>query len=144
MWYCKKKGPAGWSSNNAKPKSSAPVIDAGLFRDIITIETPKITKPDGMGGGIYGWSLVEKCWGYIESVDPGKARTLFGFEEAQVRQHGVWIISIRYSRNAQPLATDMRATFSNIVCRINSIVNVNNYNYEFKLYCTKAGEIPLA
>lgn len=133
MWYCN----SGWSYKSNKRNSTAPIIKAGRFRNLVTIQTPQIIQPDGGGGGVYGWSEVVKVWAYIKTYDAGTTHNYAWFEEAQLRDHRKWLVTIRYPY--QQLTTAMRLLFKDQVLEIDGIVNVNEYNWEVQLYCREDG-----
>lgn len=134
MWNCK----GGMFRCGAGRKNVVPIIPAGEFRNLVTIETPQIIIPDGGGGGEYGWSEVIKVWAFIQTYNAGMRGNRTQFEEAQMRERRVWLITIRYP--AVKLTTAMRLLFSTHVLEIDSIVNVNELNWETQLYCTEDGD----
>jgi len=135
MWNCH----GGWFKCGAgKKNNTIPIIDPGQFRNLVTIQTPMITIPDGGGGGIYGWSEVIKVWAFIKTYDAGTRGNRTQFEEAQMRERRAWLITIRYP--AVHLTTAMRLLFDTHILEIDSIVNVNEINWETQLYCTEDGD----
>lgn len=115
-----------------------PVIPINKFRHLVQIQVPNLFIPDGGGGGEYGWSDVATVWAYIQTFNPGTGGNRSQFEEAQLRERRQWIITIRY--DPVHLDTSMRLLFNGHILEIDSIVNVNEVDWEIQLYCTEDGD----
>lgn len=114
-------------------------IVAGKFRELITIETPEITVPDGGGGGIYGWSRVARVWAALNTFEPGNQNQK-NFQEGQMRANRQFHFTLRYGNESYNLTTAMRVLYRTFILQVYAVVNVDYLNWTVELYCENMGK----
>lgn len=101
----------------------------------VTIQQPTLT-PDGMGGGTHNWSDVATVWANVTTTAPSNTLNVEEWTSDQFRTTRYYIVVLRYRGN---LTTDMRLMHRNRVLEILSIIDINERNWECRLYCKEGG-----
>jgi SPP1 family predicted phage head-tail adaptor len=129
------RGACGKSSSKAA--KIIPIVDAGMFRQRITIQTPALVR-DNRGGGVYNWSPIATVWAHIKTITASGLgdRNRKQFEEAQFRAQNHYIITIRYG---DTITTAMRVLYNGLDLEIFSVVNVDVLNWIVELHCKESG-----
>lgn len=121
----------GGNSASSRAASIIPSIQAGSYRQKVTIQTPTLI-PDNRGGGVYTWSDVATVWARVETYSAGDWRNRAFFEYGQLQGRNAYLISMRYGNT---LTTKMRTLFNFQALQIDAIENVDSLNWEVRLYC---------
>ena len=110
-------------------------MKAGLMRHRVTIQQPTLL-PDGMGGGTYTWSNVATVWANVTTTNPASSLNIEEQTSDQFRSVQYYIVVMRYRGNLQ---TNMRLIYRGRVLQILSIVDINERQWELRLYCREGG-----
>ena len=125
------RGCCGSNSPSAKPANIIPIVQAGTYRQKVTIQTPSLVQ-DNRGGGVYTWSDVATVWASVDTFSASEYRNIAYFQQGQLQGRNAYVVRMRYGNT---LTTAMRIVFNFQALQIDSIVNVDSVNWEVQLYC---------
>ncbi|MAN76872.1 MAG: hypothetical protein CML24_06685 [Rhizobiales bacterium] len=126
---------AGCGKGSYKP-SVIPTINAGAFREKITIQVSSLVQ-DNRGGGVKQWSDVATVWAQIKTYSASDHRNREMFQSAQLRAKNEFLITIRYTPDT--ITTGMRVIWNGFNLEILAITNVDALNWTMELYCRREG-----
>lgn len=133
------RGSCGNNSPSSKPSSIIPNVQAGIYRDKVDIQVPDLV-PDNRGGGVYNWSTIATVWARVETVNRSSYIGYVNkerFEEGQLMGRRHFMIRIRYG---PPVSTVMRIIYKGMDLEIESVINVDELNWEVMLFCKELGK----
>jgi SPP1 family predicted phage head-tail adaptor len=102
---------------------------AGLRRHSVTLENPGGSVPDGDGGYIEGWTLVETVWG---SVSPASAADLRRVVAGTVTALLPYLIIVPY---VPGVTTQTRITYDSRTFAIQAVRDVDERHIKLEIIC---------
>jgi SPP1 family predicted phage head-tail adaptor len=108
---------------------------AGNLRHRVTIQQPTLSG-DGMGGGTHSWSNIATVWGNVTTTSATNTLNVEEQTSDQFRTVQYYVVVLRYRGNLQ---TNMRLIHRNRTLEILSILNINERNWEIRMYCREGG-----